>query len=214
MGGGRILRLYLENLKRRDLFYRMASIVNYGYGSYSKQIDGVGNHIVIGESTFLKGTKFRIIGNNNTITIGKKCYIGKGCSFWMEGNNISITIGDRNSFTCICHLNAQEDGSSIKIGNDCMFSNNIIVRTSDSHPIYDLQTNQRINPAKNVIIGNHVWIAPQSIIMKGAEIANGAIIGSRTFVTKKIPENSLAVGAPAKVVKTNVSWSRENIINH
>ena len=92
------------------------------------------------------------------------------------------------------------------------FSNKIIVRTSDSHPIYDLTSGERINSPKPVIIGRHVWIAPDSKIMKGAIIGDGCIIGSNTMVSKQIPANALAVGMPAKVVKEGVRWTREDII--
>lgn len=79
-------------------------------------------------------------------------------------------------------------GSNLEIGRDCMFSNNVIVRTSDSHAIYDLHINQRINKTKSISIGNYVWIVPQSIIMKGVAIGDGSIIGFRSFVNKNIPE--------------------------
>lgn len=90
---------------------------------------------------------------------------------------------------------------SIVVGMDCMFSNNIIVRTSDSHPIYSMVDGKRINPASNVTIGNHVWVAPNVKVMKGVDIGSGTIIGSDTIVTKPIPEDVLAVGHPARVVK-------------
>lgn len=137
--------------------------------------------------------------------------VGQNCSFWMEGNHITIEIGASTTFTHTVHFCAQEDNSSIRIGEDCMFSNNIVVRTSDSHPIYDLNTRQRINPAKNVSIGRHVWIAPNTKIMKGAKIGNNAIIGSNTIITNEIPCNCLAVGAPGKIVKTDVDWTREKL---
>ena len=91
-----------------------------------------------------------------------------------------------------------------------MFSNTIVIRTSDSHPIYNGEGN-RINPAKSIQIGDHVWIAPNSKVMKGVTIGDGSIIGSDTMVTKDLPSNVLAVGHPAKVVKTDVHWSRERI---
>lgn len=94
-----------------------------------------------------------------------------------------------------------------------MFSNKIIIRTSDSHPIYDIESNKRINPAKNIHIGNHVWIAPQSTIMKGVNIGDGAIIGSHTLVTKDVNNNSLVVGYPAREVKSKINWTREDIIS-
>lgn len=98
---------------------------------------------------------------------------------------------------------------SIAVGEDCMFSNNIIVRTSDSHPIYDSTTNERLNPAASVQIGNHVWIAPSSVVMKGANIGDGVIVGSHTMVNKKVSANVLVVGMPMRVIKENVYWTRE-----
>lgn len=114
--------------------------------------------------------------------------------------------------TQIVHINVQEDNMSIELGKDCMLSNNIIIRSSDSHPIYDIESGKRINSAKPVQIGNHVWIAPKTTIAKGSVIGDGSIIGSNTLVTKEIPANSLAVGMPARVVKTNVKWTRERIV--
>ena len=96
----------------------------------------------------------------------------------MEGDNISITIGAKTTFTHTVHFCAQENDMFIVVGEDCMFSNSIVVRTSDSHPIYDIRTHTRINPPKPVVVGSHVWIAPNSKIMKGADIGDGAIIGS------------------------------------
>lgn len=129
----------------------------------------------------------------------------------MEGNHITIEIGCINDLHAYGTFLCSGGHSSIRIGEDCMFSNNIVVRTSDSHPIYDLNTRQRINPAKNVSIGRHVWIAPNTKIMKGAKIGNNAIIGSNTIITNEIPCNCLAVGAPGKIVKTDVDWTREKL---
>ena len=165
----------------------------------------------IGHNCYLNGVKIRIVGNYNTIIFKNNCAVGQNCSFWMEGNHITIEIGASTTFTHTVHFCAQEDNSSIRIGEDCRFSNNIVVRTSDSHPIYDLNTRQRINPAKNVSIGRHVWIAPNTKIMKGAKIGNNAIIGSNTIITNEIPCNCLAVGAPGKIVKTDVDWTREKL---
>lgn len=106
------------------------------------------------------------------------------------------------------HICAQEDNSTIHIGKDCMLSNNIIIRTSDSHPIYDKLTGSRINFSKNVFIGNHVWIAPNSKILKGANIGDGCIVSSNTMVSKSINDNCLVVGMPSKVIKENISWNR------
>lgn len=193
------------------MFCKVTTIKNYGSISIRKYMVGRSNTMIVGCHTHLDKSKIHIVGNNNSLIFGDNCSIGPRSSFWMEGNNITIFIGSNTTFTNDIHVNAQENGSKITIGEDCMLSNHIIIRTSDSHPIYDVATQVRLNPAKAVVIGNHVWIAPHSIIMKGTKINNNAIIGSNTMVTKDVAAASLVVGMPARVVKQNVHWTREAI---
>lgn len=172
----------------------------------------VGNHNVVQiTNSNVDRATVRIRGNGNTLCIEDGCSIGKNCSFWLEGNNNKIRIGKHTSMTLRCHFNAQEHDTNIIVGEDCMFSNTIIVRTSDSHPIYN-DEGIRINFPRDVIIGNHVWIAPNSVIMKGAVIGNGCIVGSHSMVNKTVPDNTLVVGMPARVVKENIRWTRENVL--
>ena len=192
--------------------HRKIKIINNGTGKINKYIiNGEQCTISIGHGTSLNHLFVRINGSNNTIIIDENCVIGPKCSFWLEGDNNTIHIGSNTTFTKSIHLCVQENDMSIMIGNDCMFSNNIIIRTSDSHPIYDKNTKQRINHPQSVIIGNHVWIAPDSKIMKGVEIGDNSIIGSNTFVTKNTGENVLAVGIPAKEIKNEIFWTRESL---
>lgn len=180
-------------------------------GKYRKDCIGVNNVIQIDKTSCCKNTYIRIRGNNNKLIIGKNVIIGENCSFWLEGNNIIISIGDYCTFTSDVEINAQENNMQIHIGNDCMFSNHINVRTSDSHPIFDLYTKERLNNPKPVFIDDHVWIAPYTKVMKGSIIHKGSIIGSDSMVNTEIPENVLAVGHPAKVVKENIYWTRERL---
>ena len=174
-----------------------------------------------------KGVVITINGNNNRIVIGKNTIVH--CSITITGNNCDVIIGDNSTFRSgsiviegdKCRYRQgvlsgirearfviQENNSKIHIGDDCMLSHNIVVRTSDSHSILDLNGN-RINPAKSVFIGNHVWIAEAAIILKGVHIGNNSIIGYGSICTKDIPSNSIATGVPAKVVKENVNWSNK-----
>ena len=187
-----------------------AIITNKGKGKLIKDVIGADNTIEIGSGTYLEKTIIRIRGNNNHIVFGDNCFVGKECSFWMEGNNITIIVGSQTTFTWCVHFCAQEDNQRIDVGEDCMFSNTIIVRTSDSHPIYD-ESGNRINMPQSVKIGRHVWIAPNTKVLKGAIISDGCIIGSNSLVTKSIPANCLAVGSPAKVIRENIKWTREKL---
>lgn len=205
----------LSSLKWGILTYRSVLKTTFdvkGKGRLIKDIIGENNIVHVMRGTITDHLRIRIRGNNNHLTIHEDCIFGRDCSIWMEGNDIDIEIGAGSTFTRNCHVNAQESFSFIKIGKDCMFSNNIIVRTSDSHPIYDITTNERINYPKPVVIGNHVWIAPNTKIMKGAIISDESIVGSDTTVSSCFNEkNVLIVGRPAKIVKTNVKWTRESL---
>ena len=209
------IRLFLIRIKTNGLFSQLLfnGIKVHSNGCYklSKDILGLNNVIRIGKNSFIKSATVRIHGNNNQLIIDDNVIIGPNCSFWMEGNNCRIHIGSKTTVTRDVQLNCQENDMEISLGQDCMLSNNIIIRTSDSHPIYDENTGNRINLPKSISIGNHVWIAPNTKIMKGAIIGDGCIIGSDTTVSKIIPPQSLAVGRPCKIVKTGVKWTRENL---
>lgn len=186
-------------------------IKNFGCTKIRKHFRGRNNQIIIGKDSLLDNTQIRIVGNNCRIIFGDNVIVGPDCSFWLEGNDIFIKIGDDTTFNHTVHFCAQEDGSRIIVGKDCQFSLDLIVRTSDSHPIYDTHTRLRINNAASVNIGDHVWIAPGSRIFKGVSIGNNAVIGSNSLVTHDIPADSLAVGSPAKVIKTGIHWTREHL---
>lgn len=213
----KIKNFIFKNKKIYNLLFNRKNVrggvilVDKGRTRIKKDIEGANNYITIGNDSILNDVSIRIHGNNNTLEFGDNCVIGEDCSFWIEGNNITIRIGDSCTFTQKVHFCAQEDYRSIVVGDDCMFSNEIIVRTSDSHPIYDIDSGKRINIPGNVIIGNHVWVAPSSRIMKGASVGSNSIIGSNTMVTGVVPDNSLAVGCPSKVVKSNITWTREKL---
>ncbi len=198
----------ISRLKSR--LFRENTIVNNSRHTFRNDILGKGNCVTIGRRCKLNRCTIRIRGNNNTLTIEDNCYIGPLCSFWIEGNNSYIHIGKNCTFTLRIHINVQEDNMHIRMGEDCMLSNTIVIRTSDSHPIYNAE-GIRLNYPKPVTIGDHVWIAPDTKIMKGAEIGDGCIIGSNSMVNSKIPANTIAVGTPAKVIRHDIKWTRETL---
>lgn len=205
--------LWLRELPSRDVLNVRARVINYSWGDaiIRKHVVGTNNIIKIGKGCSLLDTEIGIVGDNNIVKIADNCSLGPNCSLWCEGDSNLIVIGRGVTFTNRCHVCAQEHHTRIIIGDDCMLSNNIIIRTSDSHPIYDICSGKRCNPAKDVVIGKHVWVAPNTKIMKGAIIGENSVIGSNSVVTKEIEPNTLAVGAPACTVKKDVTWTREKL---
>lgn len=168
-------------------------------------IKGSNNTLEIEENVILINCNFHIRDNYTKIKIEKNCIL-KNCIIWIEDDYSSIEIG---AFTTMeSGQIAALEGKSIQIGRDCMLANNIQIRTSDSHGIFDNE-NTRLNTAQNIKIEDHVWLCNNSIILKGVTIGTGSIIGTQSIVTKNIPSKVIAAGNPTKIIKTEINWSRE-----
>lgn len=94
------------------------------------------------------------------------------------------------------------DGSGgLTIGDFCTISVGVHIYTHDN-------VKQTLTSGKHPIerapvkIGSNVYIAPNAIITKGVSIGNFSVIGAHAFVNKDVPENSIVMGQPAKVVGT------------
>jgi len=180
---------------------------------FKVKLDIIGNKntIRIGKKTMLYDMTIFIRGDNHILTIDENCII-KGGSFWFEDSLCKIHIGKDTTIES-AHLAVTENASTISIGDDCMFSDGIVLRTGDSHAIIDEDKNIKINDAQDIIIGNHVWIGSRSTILKGVVVGDNAIIGTGSIVTKSVLGNSISVGIPARMIKSNVGWSRNRFYN-
>lgn len=173
------------------------------------EILGDNNLIYFSKGSICTNIDIFIRGNNNRIEIGENC-IYKSGAIWIEDDENLLYIEDGTTIESAAFL-MTENSKKIKIGKDCLISTGVVCRTGDSHTIVDINTNQRINYAKNVILGNHVWIGSDVKILKGSVIGDNSIIGSSSVVSGVIDASSVAVGIPAKVIKTGVNWLRERI---
>lgn len=166
------------------------------------------NYIHIGDNISINNCKFIFYGSKNNIVIHDGAQLNN-VTIWIEDDCNEIIIGKKTTFHGNCQLAACE-GSTISIGNECMFSHDIYIRTTDSHSI--IKNNKRINAAKSIIIGNHVWIGMQCLILKGANIPNGCVIGARSTISSSVMEaNCIYVGSPAKIINRDITWKRERI---
>lgn len=126
------------------------------------------------------------------------------------GLGSAVNIGNDVTSTSKIYICAVEQ-ASVTIGDDCMFASSNAVRSDDSHPIFDVNTGVRLNPARNVEIGNHVWLGEHAVVMGGAKIGEGSVIGMSSIVKGNIPNNCIAAGIPAKVKKVDIAWERPHL---
>lgn len=128
-------------------------------------------------------------------------------TFWLEGDGNMISIGANTTSENHCQIAACE-GTRVMVGSDCMLSHDIYIRTTDSHPICDVH-DRRINPAKNIEIGDHVWLGMQTLVLKGASIPSGCVVGARSVVARgEFDPCSVVAGFPARQLKSGVVWKR------
>lgn len=154
--------------------------------------------------------------SDNVNLCDSEIIIGKGSKLIIGANSVikgkinigafsKVVIGEGLSVTSNLYLRAVE-ATSIFIGNDCLIASDVIIRTNDGHPIYDVKTKERINMSRNVIIHDHVWIGDQVAILKGVTVHEGSIIAMRSLVTKDVPRCSVVAGVPATVIRDDTTW--------
>lgn len=139
----------------------------------------------IGEGVFIGAyTILLCIDDHHTNNSISKLTIGKGTS-----------IGEMN--------NIRAGGGTIKIGEYCIFSQNInIVAANHLIDKGKLMIDQAWDTNKNFVeIGDDVWIGTGVSIMPGVKIGSGAVIGAGSVVTKDVEPYSIVAGVPAKLMK-------------
>ena len=151
------------------------------------------------------GCNIEIIGKNNRLKIAEGVYL-RDVFLEIVGDSCSITIAEATIVGHESYLSAKGNDICLTIGKDCMFSRNVKVMTSDGHPL--LQDGKVINEAKSITIGDHVWLADNATVLKGVEIGRDSVVGINATLTHTIQAQSVAVGNPAKVVKTGVTWEK------
>lgn len=111
---------------------------------------------------------------------------------------MNIHVGDRFfanfSFTVL-------DEALVTIGNDAFIGPNVSIYTA-CHPLDPKERNTKVEWAKPVTIGDSVWIGGSVTILPGVTIGNNCVIGAGSVVTHDIPDNSVAVGNPCRVIRT------------
>ena len=169
---------------------------------------GKNNYVEIKEPFKIqKELKIITTGSNNIIKIDSFSEILKTFIYVNEQN--TVEIGKRFYAADVIITCATSKGKKIIIGCDCMFSYNVMLRVADCHTVYEINKHEILNPDADTTIGNHVWLAHKSLIMKGCNIPNNCIVGAGAIVTKKFSEsNCIIAGVPAKITKRNVNWDK------
>ena len=129
--------------------------------------------------------------------------------FRKTGDNLYIEPPFRTDYGC--HTSIGEnfyanydciiiDVCPVNIGNNVFFGPRVCIYTA-THPIDATVRNLLVEYGKPVTIGNDVWIGGNSVVNPGVTIGNNVVIGSGSVVVKNIPDNVIAAGNPARVIR-------------
>ena len=162
------------------------------------------NLVRVGQGFRTRQLGIRVAGANNRIEIGDDVRFDGTIS--VRGFGLTVRIGDRCDIKKT-HLIACDAGA--EIGRDCLVATGVIIRTSDMHAIVDRASGQRINAAQDVVVGNDVWLGAETVLLKGARVPDGCVVGLRSTVTRGFDEpDCVLVGTPARIVRRGIAWSR------
>lgn len=125
-------------------------------------------------------------GKNITVRAPFHCDYGKnievGDNFYANFNAVILDVG------------------KVIIGNNVLLAPNVAIYTA-GHPIHPDSRNSGYEYGIAVTIGDNVWIGGNSVINPGVSIGNNCVVGAGSIVVDDIPENSVAVGNPARVIR-------------
>lgn len=150
------------------------------------------------------GYKYMTMGNN--IYIGRYSWLE--CITQYGDNKFSpkLVIKNNVSMSDFVHIGVVD---YIEIGNNVLFGSKCYI-TDHNHGSYsgvelsspdEVPVKRKLNSSGKVIIKDNVWIGEHVVVLPGVTIGKGCIIGANAVVSKNIPDYSIALGIPAKVVK-------------
>ncbi len=145
------------------------------------------------------------IRGEKSISGGRNLTMGRFCRFDLKGDKKTLFIGSDCEFGDMTHIVAYdrvEIGDNVLIASKCFISDT-------NHGSY--KGNEQSDPneppkrrklvTKATRIGNNVWMGENVVVLAGADIGDGCVIGANSVVNSIIPSMSIAAGTPAKVIK-------------
>ena len=137
---------------------------------------------------------------SGTVSFGGKASIGHGSKLSVRGHlSLGADFNMTAESTIVC-------AKEIRFGDDCLLAWDILVMDTDEHPLYNKE-NERINPDKAILVGDHVWVGCKCVLLKGAEVPSDTVVAAGTLLTSAVAGDHQVIGGnPLVALKSDVHW--------
>lgn len=147
----------------------------------------------------------RLVSVNEKPKIINKGHVelGDEVRIWSNINRAKIFV-DKGAKLLVGN-NSRINGAHLSVSTQMIIGNNVriapysIIIDNDYHDVNDVSREGKKSP---ITIGDNVWIAMSSIVLRGVTIGEGSVVATGSVVTKDVPPYSIVAGVPAKVIKT------------
>lgn len=201
-----------RKLKRRISFYRNINLIAYIKLNYfSKEVIRIDKSRIIPyknaiieiepqSKVFIKGGDLEIGCDQLRKSKAETRVRIRTGAIWSNSGGCKISYGatiellpnslfSNQYFTVNC-FSSIIISKQMSFGNDVMIARNVLILDSDFHTIVGTEGNVK-NPPKQVVLGDHVWVGANSLILKGSQVGSNSIIAAGTTVRGNICDNTI-----------------------
>jgi acetyltransferase-like isoleucine patch superfamily enzyme len=137
------------------------------------------------------------IARNARLVLGRWSWVGHGCKIRIHEGE--VRIGAKTVLGQECTISAYQ---RVAVGHECVIADRVMLIDFD-HGVVEVERPIRLQGIykRDVQVGNNCWIGYGACILRGVTIGDNAIIGTSAVVTKSLPDNAVAAGVPARVIR-------------
>ncbi|MCQ2975598.1 MAG: acyltransferase [Bacteroidales bacterium] len=179
----------------------------YIHKPFTKYIDKTANITLMGYLELNKNWNKKLQKRNKIsgqLLLEKNASLISDCFSSYSGSKINVYKNAKIELgrSYINHDCCIDCYNHIKIGDFCAIADGVKIRDSNNHNVLENDFIQ----TEEIIIGDHVWIGMNAIVLPGVHIGDGSIVAAGAVVTRDVEKNTMVAGVPARCIKKNIFW--------
>jgi acetyltransferase-like isoleucine patch superfamily enzyme len=136
------------------------------------------------------------ITDGGVLSVGAGSFVDAGVRLTVKRGKLSIGLRSHIGTGAIIVAR-----NSIDIGNDVLMGEYVTIRDQDHRIDPGVRFSMSGFAESPIVIGNNVWLGSKVTVLRGVKIGSNVVVGANSVVTHDLPDNCVAVGAPARVVR-------------